>query len=514
MTPFEALTTEDKEIFINYIRDFGDAVPEVPIDYLLRFWNTNKVKLFAAFDNKLILEKQVKFRKSESELVNEWDNALCSNPNIFNIWEHIKKTFIKKAEELFPISPEEQEKEAIKTIWFPSYPSEYYQLSGFFSHKSEIISNIYKGSTFYVPTHDGKRIKVETGCRIMPTLRKLCHEFGIPDADYEAIRLFQSQITNNAYCYGTLCLSIAPIDYISMSDNGCDWDSCMCWVNHEGEYRQGTIEMMNSPYVVVAYLKSDTPYYPWAHGRNKEVGLSNKKWRQLLICNEDVIVGNRQYPYDSKELEETAMSWMRELLGADNYSSELSSFWNNTNKEDNPGGHNYQYDFSSNYMYNDIYNWRSIYFANNFFEKHPKFYSLNFSGPAECMQCGEEMGEGEDTSWVVCAACNGAIECDCCGSYIYDGDECYTNDLGEHFCESCVNESDSIRWCNCCNQPFFESDIVDITYQPTNSRWERYITSCKNCFPSLGDFGPADEDGIYHEENFTEEAENFIYNAN
>ena len=423
---------------------------------------------------------------------------------------NIKETFTKKADELFPISLEEQKKSEDRFWYIPARPTEYYNLNSFFSHKEEIVSNTYKGLTFYVPTHDGKRIKVETGCRIMPTLRKLCHEFGIPDADYEAIRLFQSQITNNAYCYGTLCLSIAPIDYISMSDNDCGWDSCMCWVDHAGEYRQGTIEMMNSPYVVVAYLKSNTPYYPWAYYGNKEIELSNKKWRQLLICNEDVIVGNRQYPYTSQELEKAAMSWMRELLGADNYSPDLSFFWNNTHEEDNPGGPNYQYNFSSNYMYNDIYDQRSIYFANDFFEKHPKSYYLNFSGPAECMQCGEEMGEGEDTSWVVCAACNGAIECDCCGSYIYDDDECYTNDLGENFCESCVNESDSIHWCNCCNQPFFEQDMEEIEIQPIHSRYNQYISACKSCFPSLDNFGPCDEDNIYYEENFTKEAKDFV----
>ena len=168
------------------------------------------------------------------------------------------------------------------------------------------------------------------------------------------------------------------------------------------------------------------------------------------------------------------------------------------------------YDFRTNFMYNDIYNWRSCIFAKDFFEKHLDHYICDFSGPSECMTCGEELGEGEDTSWVICASCNGAVQCDCCGSYIYDEDECYTNDLGEHFCESCVNESDSIRWCNCCSQPFFEQDMEEIEIQPIHSRYNQYISACKNCFPSLDNFGPCDEDNIYYEENFTEEAKDFI----
>ena len=38
-----------------------------------------------------------------------------------------------------------------------------------------------------------------------------------------------------------------------MSDNNSGWESCMSWRNN-GCYRRGTVEMMNSPYVIVAYL--------------------------------------------------------------------------------------------------------------------------------------------------------------------------------------------------------------------------------------------------------------------
>ena len=41
-----------------------------------------------------------------------------------------------------------------------------------------------------------------------------------------------------------------------MSDNDYGWDSCMGWMN-EGEYRLGTVEMMNSPCIVVAYIDGE-----------------------------------------------------------------------------------------------------------------------------------------------------------------------------------------------------------------------------------------------------------------
>ena len=60
----------------------------------------------------------------------------------------------------------------------------------------------------------------------MPTLRKICVEFDLSLEDYETVRLAQSQLLNNAFCQGTLTLSISPIDFVSMSDNDCGWAVC------------------------------------------------------------------------------------------------------------------------------------------------------------------------------------------------------------------------------------------------------------------------------------------------
>lgn len=394
-------------------------------------------------------------------------------------------------------------------FWYhPSHPNEYYALRNAFLTRSNFVSNTYSGETFYIPTRDGKRLKVQSGCHLMPTLRKICHEFDIPEEKYETVRLFQSQLTNNAYAYGTLCLSIAPIDFISMSDNDCDWNSCMSWADHVGEYRQGTIEMMNSPYVIVAYLKSDTPYSPWGDS----FSLSNKKWRQLVIANKDIIIGNRHYPYQHPDLEAQVLSWVRELLGGDGqFSSTLSPIFNHGNKDNNPGGHDYGWSFDTYLMYNDLYEWRNAYLANDFFTKHPKKYRLNFSGEAECMSCGKAISDSDfETSWVTCMECNGALKCDNCGGYILpENDEYYTNDDGEIFCEYCCRDSDEVDFCPCCRQPHYVSDLTTIDYIADDSAYTHSVTACTNCFPSFGEFGPRDEDGCYNAENFTSIAVDF-----
>lgn len=423
----------------------------------------------------------------------------------------ISRAIEEKAGKLFPPTQEELNYHELHPWTFIRRPDDYYDLRSFIYNQDYIITNSYTGRTFFVPTKDGKKIKVQKGCHVMPTLKKLCVEFGISLDDYETVRLGQSRLLNDAFSHGMLTLSIAPIDFITMSDNDCGWDSCMCWVNRDGEYRQGTIEMMNSPCVLVAYLEASEPFILRPYLKQTPIVLSNKKWRQLVIANEDIIVGNRNYPYQSNELESIVLSWVRSLLGEGSYENEIRPFYNNSRKEANPGGKEYCFDFHANFMYNDIYDWRNAYFSVDFFEKHPTLYRLNYSGTSECMHCGQPMEQGsDDSAWVVCGNCNGALRCSCCDSYILDGDDRYYNSEGEVFCHYCVEDSNDVEWCPYCDEPHFANEFESIEFIGETDRYSTCVSACRSCFPSFGEFGPVDEDGIYHRENFTDEAEDFI----
>lgn len=426
-------------------------------------------------------------------------------------YANLSNSIEKLAADLFPPTQEELDYHKDHPWTFIKRPDEYYDLRSFIYNQEYLINNTYSGRTFYVPTQEGKKIKIQKGCHLMPTLRKICVEFNIPLDDYETLRLAQSRLFNDAFCHGTLTLSIAPIDFITMSDNDCGWNSCMSWADHDGEYRQGTIEMMNSPYILIAYLEASEPFILNLY-RGSRLVLSNKKWRQLVIANRDIIVGNRNYPYQSNELESIVLSWTRELLGADRYEDEIRPFFNNGHKETNPGGKEYCYDFCTNFMYNDIYDWRNAYFSVDFFDKHPSLYRFNYSGTSECMCCGEPMTmDKDDSAWVVCGNCNGATRCSCCDCYILDGDESYTNSNGEVFCSYCVNESHDVEWCPCCDEPHFYSEFDTIEFYNTETdRYTCIASACRDCFPSFGAFGPIDEEGNYHRENFNDEGEAFI----
>ena len=128
-----------------------------------------------------------------------------------------------------------------------------------------------------------------------------------------------SRILNDKAMNGTLCLSIHPMDYITMSDNDSNWSSCMSWTRGGG-YRGGTVECMNSTNTLVAYLESeDNPcsflnYADW----------NNKKWRCLFVVNPDVITSVKSYPYHNNDILDIVIKWLAELA-KENWGGEVDT---------------------------------------------------------------------------------------------------------------------------------------------------------------------------------------------
>lgn len=98
---------------------------------------------------------------------------------------------------------------------------------------------------------------------------------------------------------GTLCLSIHPLDYLSISENTYNWRSCHAL---DGEYRAGNLSYMTDSSTIICYLKgedeAELPHFP------SEVKWNNKKWRMLLNFSEDwsVVFAGRQYPFKSDDI--------------------------------------------------------------------------------------------------------------------------------------------------------------------------------------------------------------------
>lgn len=139
---------------------------------------------------------------------------------------------------------------------------------------------------------------------------KLIKSFKFFDFPNEVIRHLQdlaSQVIQKDKIEGILCLSVHPLDYLSISDNCSNWRSCHAL---DGEFRAGNLSYMLDSTTIVAYIKSKIP----AQLENFPDGLlwNNKKWRVLLHIHplNNIMYVNRQYPFSSDEI-------MDELLYCD-----------------------------------------------------------------------------------------------------------------------------------------------------------------------------------------------------
>lgn len=95
---------------------------------------------------------------------------------------------------------------------------------------------------------------------------------------------------------GHLCLSVHPLDYLSLSENIHNWRSCHAL---DGEYRAGNMNYMMDENTVVCYLRADKqailPHFP------EDVIWNSKKWRVLIYMADDetMFFLGRQYPFSS-----------------------------------------------------------------------------------------------------------------------------------------------------------------------------------------------------------------------
>lgn len=70
----------------------------------------------------------------------------------------------------------------------------------------------------------------------------------LTDLQNEASRIIQEDKIE-----GYLCLSIHPLDFLSLSENNCNWRSCHAL---DGDYRSGNLSYMVDTSTIICYLRS------------------------------------------------------------------------------------------------------------------------------------------------------------------------------------------------------------------------------------------------------------------
>lgn len=287
---------------------------------------------------------------------------------------------------------------------------------------------------------------------------------------------------------GTLCLSVHPLDFLSLSESVSDWRSCHAL---DGEYRNGNLSYMLDSCTFICYLKSDEdvilPHFP------RSVPWNSKKWRVLMFLSEDneLLIAGRQYPLKIEGIMDALLKNFMPTSGLldGEYTNWLASIPKNFNAEGfgaayMPSGYMrmgkelieiskfYQRnpntcefddvllssDYSPIYAVKKKYSWQFSRFDNN--------TVIKVGGPTKCLLCGDFAMEGTDT--MMCESCEleyGSANndfftfCNNCNSHIYT-DTSFDVE-GDTLCGYCTDRLASE--CEDCQYLFYDENLYEVS---------------------------------------------------
>ena len=413
---YELLTNEDKSMIEHYITT-GVGYPQAPLEYILRFWDKAKSGyLRKIFKDQLIISTPIFYSESLEDIKDHLDEFVYQDERCYCFINNLKKHF---------------QTEGWNNWQSPAWRT-YQDITSLMGYKALAENRLFYDAkindwTFAKGTKAAKviaKIAKDIKVGIEPD------ENGISDLEY--FRRRHSLALNTKKLFGNLCLSIHPLDYMTMSDNANDWSSCMSWEEF-GEYRMGTVEMMNSPCVVVAYLASENETFPIG-GYN----WNSKKWRSLFIVDPNFIANVKAYPYQNDNLTKKVMETLAELADWLPQEPTEYSVYTESDEASLINDKLVKLYFSTNKMYNDFGSTTSFLLINPEYSKSELIDTdYNYSGESECMACGGTNVSREDT--LLCEECDPSSCCMYCGEYV-DEDELITLGNGTEVCSYCYDE--------------------------------------------------------------------------
>lgn len=438
MMPFEALTQQDKDFIISYIETFGgigrNVSLEKPLSTILRFWNYNKERLFHIFGDQLILKRQMTIDLDLDDKRRAIDDYYASKEP----GAEFQRAFYKWTNKKEYCSQDWKTNTYIRSLVVADY-----------------IYNNRVPYSFEYKDKSGKVIKVPEGAKVMKVLQKIAKQFDLPE--FEDFRNRISRITEVRTTDIEITLSIHPLDYMTMSDNNNGWESCMNWTCGPGAYRAGTVEMMNSDCVVMAYTSTKD------YDVNDIITWNSKSWRTLAIVNPYIITTVKDYPHSCKNFDKAVVDWLVELCEAyTNWRYQSKYIEDFDCSEDNNiylWDDDHRISFLTNAMYNDFDNGCHNVARVSIDPPMDDTYEIIYSGEWSCMCCGEEYEiyqDDGDNDIVVCGNCDELFYCDHCGDRIR-GDTYNIDDVC--LCTSCFENLDT---CMVCEKPHTNSYMSEV----------------------------------------------------
>lgn len=472
----------DKKRINNYIHLYGvKSLDPLPAEEWLKQWEHSNQTLYKLLGNSLIKEIPFDAEKNR-ELIEEEFRHL--REGIYSIFIDFCELFTEK------YGIDDRAETTLRKI----------------IHNEILIENSYKHSpytTSKISLNNNKFFQIAEGAKPAKIINKMISlledkrdEFNDSDKFifYEFKRAFErfkekhSILLNEKKIKGTLCFSIHPLDFMTMSDNNSRWSSCMNW-QETGCYRVGTVEMMNSNNVICVYLKSNSSNFNFSYKEepkeSEDYIWNNKRWRQLFYITKDIIVNGKSYPFafdaetqqkillNIRDLAKENLKW-EYTYGPEHYKDMIhihSKYRMDKNRNwiawDKTTKHNILFDTKG--MYNDFLNDVSFnyYCVRN---KVKKNKIISVSGKARCLCCnGDALIENSDednrdyneryteTGSLICQHCYDMIPvCADCGisspNYRYIKIKQKDSDKFCYVCESCFKEN--YKKCPSCNEVF------------------------------------------------------------
>lgn len=281
-------------------------------------------------------------------------------------------------------------------------------------------------------------LKIQKGTRLSRVLKHFISETNT----LNDIQMYYSRILQQKTITGVLCLSVDPLDFLTMSETGYNWRSCQ---SLDGSYRVGTMSLMMDSCTFIAYLKATEntqlsklpPETPW----------NNKRWRMLCHWNqkEKVLVMAKAYPYSNSDIENNVLNAITDSFKVENKeSSSLFQIPYDVVMEDDDLGLHYNDSLTRENNGSKMFKFKGIPSSND--EK------MVVGGAVTCLECGNNLLV--EPSMFICEECAELYRCDSCGD-LTDQYSIYET-MDSFLCETCYFEK--CYTCDGCGEIFDQDE--------------------------------------------------------
>lgn len=237
-------------------------------------------------------------------------------------------------------------------------------------------------------THDIKiyaKDAYKVGMKLSKFLSNFIHNDGL---DIEVSKIMQNKTATH-----TVYASIDPYDYLTMSLNQHNWDSCHRIT--DGCYGTGPLSYLLDDATMIAYRDNGKEYdYNFYNLKFKG---NSKSWRQCIYFDKSTcsMIFGRQYPNNIQNITKAIRVHLEDLVV--NYIKAPRNLWTVLSK--NILG---DYEDVNELHYSDVENDYDYKFVKLKDIVEPAFFSVGYEAP--CLMCGE-VGEMSNGGTGVCCEC-------------------------------------------------------------------------------------------------------------